>query len=87
MYSSIIVVRGVSRRCPLGLAALLHKLLRGVYGNVEDIQDMRVEIPGRHFGFECSQQLTELHRADVLTLVSSDRTSCQGGGADRVRLG
>src|SRR5882724_41962 len=62
MYTSIPVWRGVSRRAR-GLAVLLHEPLRGACGNVEDIQDMRIEIPGRHFGFECSQQSTKFHRS------------------------
>ena len=41
---------------------LLHELLRGVCRNVEDIPDMRIEIPRRHFGFERSQQSTKFHR-------------------------
>jgi hypothetical protein len=49
-------------RSPLGLAVLLHELLRGACGNVEDIQDMPIEIPRRHFGFERSQQSAKFHR-------------------------
>ena len=40
----------------------MHELLRGTCGNVEDLQDMRREIPRWHFGFACSQQSTELYR-------------------------
>jgi hypothetical protein len=47
---------------PLVFAVLLHEALRGACGNVEDIQDMRIEIPRRHFGLEGGQQSTELHR-------------------------
>ena len=58
--SNIAVVRGVSRRTGyLVLAVLLHELLRGARRHVEDIQDMLLEIPRRHFGFERSQQSTE----------------------------
>jgi hypothetical protein len=49
-------------RSPLGLAVLAHELLRGVCGNVEDIEDMRVEIPRGHFGVEVGQQSAELLR-------------------------
>jgi hypothetical protein len=54
------VGRGVKKS--LGLAVLVHELLGGACGNMEDLQDIRIEIPRWHFGFECSQQLTNFHR-------------------------
>ena len=45
----------------LVLVVLSHEVLRGTCRNVEDIQDMRIEIPRWHFGFELSQQSTKLN--------------------------
>ena len=47
---------------PLERAVLVHEILRGLGGNVEDLEDMLIEIPRRQFGLEGGQQLIQLQR-------------------------
>jgi hypothetical protein len=56
----------------LGLLGLPHEVLGVAGGDSEDLQDVRVEIPRRLFGFEGGQPPAEFHR-----LLTGARLACR----------